>query len=72
MKYRSKTEQPALLKESPFRATFTIELANGFGGYLPPPEQHKLGGYETWPARSSFLEVQAEPKIRAAIRSLLE
>jgi hypothetical protein len=25
-----------------------IGLANGRLGYLPTPEQHKLGGYETW------------------------
>jgi hypothetical protein len=46
-------------------------LANGYGGYLPTPEQHQLGGYETWPGRGSFLEVEAEPKIRAAMLQLL-
>lgn len=34
--------------QSPFKNTFTIELANGSFGYLPTPEQHKLGGYESW------------------------
>ena len=62
----------AIKKHSPFKATFTIELANGYGGYLPTPEQHTLGGYETWAARSSFLEVDAEPKIRADILALLQ
>ena len=57
--------------ESAAQATFTIELANGYGGYLPPPEQHEYGGYETWPARSSFLEVEAEPKIRSALVELI-
>ena len=61
----------AIKKQSPLAHTFTIELANGYGGYLPPAEQHKLGGYETWPARSSFLEVEAEAKIRAELLSLL-
>jgi len=61
----------AIKKESPHRFTFTIELANGYGGYLPPREQHKLGGYETWPARSSFLEVDAESKIRPQTLQLL-
>jgi hypothetical protein len=56
---------------SPLRPTFTIELSNGYNGYLPTPEQHELGGYETWPARSSYLEVQAETKIRAAVLDLL-
>ncbi|MFN3158546.1 MAG: hypothetical protein ACE37I_04465 [Rubinisphaera brasiliensis] len=33
---------------SPFPQTMVIGLANGRHGYLPPPEQHRLGGYETW------------------------
>ena len=45
--------------KSPLKPTFTIELANGYNGYLPTPEQHALGGYETWRARSSYLEVDA-------------
>jgi hypothetical protein len=61
----------AIKAGSPLRPTFTIELANGYNGYLPTPEQHALGGYETWPARSSYLEVQAEPKIRSAVLGLL-
>ncbi len=59
-------------KRSPFEKTFTIELANGYGGYLPPREQHELGGYETWPARSSFLEVDAEEKIKQELLSMLQ
>lgn len=63
----------AIKKQSPLAATFSIELSNGYSGYLPPPEQHEIGGYETWPARSSHLEIQAEPRIRAeAIRLLCE
>ena len=62
----------AIKAQSPLRPTFTIELANGYNGYLPTPEQHELGGYETWPARSSYLEVQAEAKIRTAVLGLLK
>ena len=62
----------AIKSGSPFPHTFIIELANGYGGYLPPPKQHQLGGYETWPARSSHLEVSAEPKIRQAALRLLQ
>ena len=37
-----------LKKRSPFPRTMVIGLANARHGYLPTPEQHKLGGYETW------------------------
>ena len=60
----------AIKQKSPFSQTFTIELANGGYGYLPTPEQHRLGGYETWRARSSCLEVQAAPKIFDALMAL--
>ena len=43
-----------------------IELANGGDGYIPPPEMHAWGGYNTWAARSAGLEVMAEPKITQA------
>ncbi len=59
-------------RQSPLANTMVIELANGGDGYIPPPEQHLLGGYNTWPARSAGLEVQAEPKIAAAALHLLE
>jgi hypothetical protein len=57
---------------SPLEYTFTVMLANGWDGYLPPPEQMAMGGYTTWLARSSCLEPQAEPKIRARIAQLLD
>jgi neutral ceramidase len=41
-------------ERSPFPRTFTISLANGGYGYLPPPHQHELGGYETWIGTSKF------------------
>lgn len=57
---------------SPLQPTFNIGLANGAEGYIPPPEQHALGGYTTWPARTAGLEVQAEPRILETLLSLLE
>lgn len=57
---------------SPAPHTMVIELANGGDGYIPPPEQHLLGGYNTWAARSAGLEVEAEPKIVGAAIALLE
>ena len=59
-------------KRSPLKPTFNIDLANGYFGYLPPPDQHKLGGYTTWRARTSMLEVDAEPRVVAATVELLE
>jgi hypothetical protein len=60
-----------LKENSPFQPTFNISLANGYNGYLPSPEQHQLGGYETWRARSSYLEIDAAPKITETLYNLL-
>ncbi len=61
-----------LKQRSPLPLTMNIELANGAEGYIPPPEQHVLGGYTTWPARTAGLEVQAEPQIVKTLTQLLE
>jgi hypothetical protein len=37
-----------LKRRSPFPNTIVVGIANGYNGYLPPPNQHELGGYETW------------------------
>jgi hypothetical protein len=51
---------------------FTISLANGNAGYVPPAQEFELGGYETWRCRTSQLEVNAENKIRNALKKLVE
>jgi hypothetical protein len=61
----------AIKQSSPLKHTIVMELANGYSGYLPTPQQHAWGGYETWAARSSHLEVDAEPKIRSELLQLL-
>ena len=61
----------AIKEGSPLVPTFVMELANQYNGYLPTRRQHELGGYETWDARSSCLEIGAEAKIRAGILELL-
>ncbi|MCB1211527.1 MAG: hypothetical protein KDK97_19540, partial [Verrucomicrobiales bacterium] len=53
---------------SPFGTHFNIELANGAEGYIPPLEQHALGGYTTWPARTAGLEESAELKMIGVLR----
>lgn len=59
-------------EKSPFQQSFTVSLANGYNGYLPTPQHHKLGGYETWRARSSYLEVDASTKITETVYGLLD
>jgi putative membrane-bound dehydrogenase-like protein len=61
-----------LRNRSPAALHFNIELANGAEGYIPPPEQHVLGGYTTWPARTAGLEVAAETKIVDTLTVALE
>lgn len=51
---------------------FTISLANSYGGYVPPAHEIDRGGYETWRARSSFLEQNAEEKIREKLAELIK
>lgn len=58
-----------LKERSPLDDHFTIGLANGLYGYLPTPEQHKLGGYETWLSTNRVEEV-ASDKIVAQLLAL--
>ncbi len=55
--------------KSPFKPSFTMELANGSYGYLPTPEQHKIGGYETW-LSTNRVETEASRKIVSEILKL--
>ena len=59
-----------LKARSPFKQQFTIELANGGYGYLPTPEQHELGGYETW-LGTNRVEKEATRKIVTKLLELL-
>ncbi len=61
-----------LKAQSPLQPLMNLELANGAEGYIPPPEQHYLGGYTTWPARTAGLETSAEPQIVESLLTLLE
>ncbi len=60
-----------LKDRSPFAHSFTIELANGSFGYLPTPEQHRLGGYETW-LGTNFVEPEASRKIVTTLLELFQ
>ena len=60
-----------LKRVKPLEQLFTISLANGYNGYLPTPEHHRLGGYETWRARSSYLETEAATAITKNLQEML-
>ena len=59
-------------KTSPFPATCVVSLANGYNGYLPTPAAARLGGYETWRARSSYLGANSSVEIVKTIKKLLK
>ena len=59
-------------KKSAFERTFLIAMANGGYGYLPPPNQHKLGGYETWLGTSRFQPQSSDLLIKHLLQMLEE
>jgi HEAT repeat protein len=50
----------------PLQPAFMVELNHGYFGYLPPPRQHRLGGYETWIGTNRF-EPDASVKMLDAL-----
>jgi len=52
----------AFKARSPFKPSLIVSLNNGYYGYLPTPEHHDLGGYETW-LGTNRLEKHASTKI---------
>jgi hypothetical protein len=59
-------------EKSPFKNTIIMELANGSYGYLPPPHQHELGGYETWLGTSRVQKDASEILTRNLLEMLTE
>ena len=39
---------------------FTITMANGYFGYVPPAHEIEAGGYETWRCRTSYLNSEID------------
>lgn len=59
-------------EKSPAPRTFLIELANGSYGYLPPPNQVELGGYETWLGTSRFEKHSSDVLVKELLEMLGE
>lgn len=53
------------------RYYFTVSMANGNVGYVPPKKEKERGGYETWRCRYSCLEEDAEAIIREKLLELV-
>lgn len=61
-----------LKRNSPFKYYFTVTHANGQFGYVPPAEQFRLGGYETWLCSGSLLEINAAEKLEKSLTGLIK
>jgi len=59
-----------LRQVSPFSQTIVVGLANGRHGYLPPPRQHRLGGYETW-LGTNHVQIDASDILSGHLREML-
>jgi hypothetical protein len=58
----------SIKKDSPWKPTMVVELANGYCGYVPTAAAFKEGGYEIRTARSSFLDpVSGGEIVRASV-----
>jgi hypothetical protein len=61
-----------LRAKSALRDLFVIGLANDHVGYVPAAEAHEQGGYETWRAKTSYLEKTAAARITGAMLKRIE
>lgn len=59
-----------LKHRSPIQPLMNISIANGSHGYLPTPDQHRLGGYETWIGVNQ-VQLDASVKMVAALLEML-
>ncbi|MBI2684817.1 MAG: hypothetical protein HYX27_00760 [Acidobacteria bacterium] len=53
----------AAKKASPHKRTITVSIANDACGYIPTVDAFDLGGYETWRAKSAFVERDTASKL---------
>lgn len=58
-------------RQSPFRFTYVVELANDWIGYLPDRQALELGGYQTWTELHSYAAPgTGEAVVEEAVRLL--
>ncbi|WP_437225490.1 hypothetical protein SH661x_004088 [Planctomicrobium sp. SH661] len=56
-------------KRCPIQPAFLMSITHGYMGYLPPPRQIDLGGYETW-LGTNILERDASDKMLAELMEM--
>jgi len=59
----------AVKKASRHKLTVTVSIANDACGYIPTAEAFDLGGYETWRAKSAYVERDTAAKLTAALQN---
>jgi hypothetical protein len=62
----------AAKKAGPHKTTITVSLANDACGYIPTAEAFDVGGYETWRAKSAYVERAAAAKLLDAVTRALK
>ena len=60
-----------LKENSPVKNYFSIGLANGCVGYVPPAHEIERGGYETWRCRTSKLDKGSEVIVREKLMNII-
>ena len=61
----------AIRARSRASVTLVAELTDGYVGYIPTRRAFARGGYETWPAPSSQLGIEAGEEIVTATAELM-
>lgn len=58
-------------QRSSIQPSFMVSLNHGYFGYLPPPRQHDLGGYETW-IGTNYVERDTSVKLMKELLEMVE
>lgn len=60
------------LKKAASGKYFTITMANGYIGYVPPAHEIENGGYETWRCRTSFIKPEGEEMVKQQLAEMIK